>query len=98
MQTIFKVVLPAAKSGVLSATVLGVGRAIGETMAVMMIAGNPHTGAAVWTLVHGAPSDNQYRNGDELFIGAAAGDAICHRCHPVLFYHDCESHATETYT
>lgn len=39
--TIFKVVLPAAKSGILSATVLGIGRALGETMAVMMIAGNP---------------------------------------------------------
>ena len=40
-QTIFQAVLPAAKSGILSATVLGIGRAIGETMAVMMIAGNP---------------------------------------------------------
>lgn len=40
-QTIFKSVIPAAKSGILSATVLGIGRAIGETMAVMMIAGNP---------------------------------------------------------
>lgn len=40
-QTIFQAILPAAKSGILSATVLGIGRAIGETMAVMMIAGNP---------------------------------------------------------
>lgn len=40
-QTIFKTVIPAAKSGILSGTVLGIGRAIGETMAVMMIAGNP---------------------------------------------------------
>lgn len=40
-QTIFQAVVPAAKSGILSATVLGIGRAIGETMAVMMIAGNP---------------------------------------------------------
>ncbi len=39
-QTIFKSVVPAARSGVLTATVLGIGRAIGETMAVMMIAGN----------------------------------------------------------
>lgn len=37
---VFKSVLPAAKSGVLSAAVLGLGRAVGETMAVMMIAGN----------------------------------------------------------
>lgn len=39
-QTIFKSVIPAARSGILTATVLGIGRAIGETMAVMMIAGN----------------------------------------------------------
>lgn len=37
---IFAVVLPAAKSGVLASVVLGVGRAIGETMAVIMVAGN----------------------------------------------------------
>lgn len=40
IQTIFKAVVPAARSGILTATVLGIGRAIGETMAVMMIAGN----------------------------------------------------------
>lgn len=39
-RTIFKVMLPAAASGVLAGIVLGVGRAIGETMAVVMIAGN----------------------------------------------------------
>lgn len=39
-ETIFKVVLPAAKSGILTAAVLGIGRAIGEAMAVMMVAGN----------------------------------------------------------
>lgn len=37
---IFKIILPAAKSGVLSGVILGIGRAIGETMAVVMIAGN----------------------------------------------------------
>lgn len=37
---IFKVILPCAKSGVLSGVILGIGRAIGETMAVVMIAGN----------------------------------------------------------
>lgn len=40
IQTIFKVMIPAAKSGIASGVVLGVGRAIGETMAVMMVAGN----------------------------------------------------------
>ncbi len=37
---IFKVVLPAAKSGIMASVVLGIGRAIGETMAVIMVAGN----------------------------------------------------------
>ena len=39
-QTIWRVVLPAAASGMLAAVMLGVGRVIGETMAVMMITGN----------------------------------------------------------
>lgn len=38
--SVFRAVLPAAKSGVLAALVLGVGRAVGETMAVIMVAGN----------------------------------------------------------
>ncbi|GAA0769004.1 phosphate ABC transporter permease subunit PstC [Clostridium subterminale] len=40
IETIFKVILPAAKSGILTAIVLGMGRAIGETMAVILVAGN----------------------------------------------------------
>ena len=39
-QTIWRVTLPAARSGVLTAIMLGVGRAVGETMAVMMVTGN----------------------------------------------------------
>ncbi len=39
-RSIFRTVLPAAKSGVLAGIILGVGRAIGETMAVNMVAGN----------------------------------------------------------
>ncbi len=39
-RTIFCVILPAAKSGILAGVVLGIGRAIGETMAVIMVAGN----------------------------------------------------------
>ncbi len=38
--TIFKVIVPAAKSGIMAAIVLGLGRAIGETMAVILVAGN----------------------------------------------------------
>ena len=39
-QTIWRVTLPAARSGVITAIMLGVGRAIGETMTVMMVTGN----------------------------------------------------------
>jgi phosphate transport system permease protein len=39
-QTIWRVTLPAARSGVLTAVMLGIGRAIGETMTVMMVTGN----------------------------------------------------------
>jgi phosphate transport system permease protein len=39
-QTIWRVVLPAARSGLVAAVILGVGRAVGETMAVIMVAGN----------------------------------------------------------
>ena len=40
IETYFRVSVPAAKSGIAAAVVLGVGRAIGEAMAVMMVAGN----------------------------------------------------------
>ena len=39
-QSVMRVMLPAAGSGILSGVVLGIGRAVGETMAVVMIAGN----------------------------------------------------------
>jgi phosphate transport system permease protein len=46
-QVIYRVLLPAASSGILAAVMLGIGRVVGETMAVMMITGNsavmPHT-------------------------------------------------------
>ena len=40
LQSIFKVTVPGAKSGIVAGMVLGVGRAVGEAMAVMMVAGN----------------------------------------------------------
>jgi len=40
IRSVFFVVVPAAKSGILASVILGVGRAIGETMAVIMVAGN----------------------------------------------------------
>jgi phosphate transport system permease protein len=39
-QTIWRVILPAARTGIMTAIMLGIGRAIGETMAVMMVTGN----------------------------------------------------------
>lgn len=39
-KSVFRVVLPAAKSGILAGVILGIGRAIGETMALIMVAGN----------------------------------------------------------
>ena len=39
-ETVFKVIVPAAKSGILTSVVLGIGRSIGEAMAVMMVSGN----------------------------------------------------------
>ncbi len=39
-QTVRRVVLPAARSGIVAAAILGMGRAVGETMAVIMVAGN----------------------------------------------------------
>ena len=46
-QMMYRVLLPAARSGILAATMLGIGRVVGETMAVMMVTGNaaviPHT-------------------------------------------------------
>lgn len=40
IETIFKVTVPAAKSGILAGVILGMGRALGETMAVILVAGN----------------------------------------------------------
>ena len=42
-QAVFKAVVPAARSGIIASLVLGIGRALGETMAVVMVAGNAPT-------------------------------------------------------
>jgi phosphate transport system permease protein len=52
-QTIWRVTLPAARSGVLTAIMLGIGRTIGETMAVMMVTGNaPVLAVALTSIFH----------------------------------------------
>lgn len=42
-RSVFKAIIPAAKSGIMASVILGVGRAIGETMAIVMVAGNQTT-------------------------------------------------------
>lgn len=73
-ETMIHVVLPAAKSGLLAATVLGVGRAIGETMAVIMVSGNvanmPELFSSVRFLTTAVASEMAYSSGvhqDALF-------------------------------
>lgn len=66
-ETIFKVTLPAAKSGILAGVILGVGRAIGETMAVIMVAGNvanmPSMLGTVRLLTTGIAMEMSYASG-----------------------------------
>ena len=66
-ETIFKVILPAAKSGIVTAVVLGVGRAIGEAMAVVMVAGNvadmPKLFGSVRVLTTAGASEMSYSSG-----------------------------------
>ncbi len=66
-ETIFKVSIPAAKSGIVAGIVLGVGRAIGEAMAVMMVAGNvanmPELFGSVRFLTTAVASEMSYASG-----------------------------------
>ena len=66
-ETIFKVTLPAAKSGILASIVLGIGRALGEAMAVMMVAGNvanmPSLFKSVRFLTTAVASEMSYSSG-----------------------------------
>lgn len=66
-ETVFKVILPAAKSGIITAVVLGIGRAIGEAMAVMMVAGNvadmPKLFGSVRFLTTAVASEMSYSSG-----------------------------------
>ena len=66
-ETYFKVSVPAAKSGIAAAVVLGVGRAIGEAMAVMMVSGNvpnmPELFQSVRFLTTAVASEMSYSSG-----------------------------------
>ncbi|MDO4153387.1 MAG: phosphate ABC transporter permease subunit PstC [Clostridia bacterium] len=67
IETYFKVSVPAAKSGITAAVVLGVGRAIGEAMAVMMVSGNvpnmPSLFQSVRFLTTAVASEMSYASG-----------------------------------
>lgn len=67
VETYFKVSVPAAKSGITAAVVLGVGRAIGEAMAVMMVSGNvanmPSLFGSVRFLTTAVASEMSYSSG-----------------------------------
>ena len=66
-ETVFKVIVPAAKSGIAAAIVLGIGRAIGEAMAVMMVSGNvanmPKLFGSVRFLTTAVASEMAYSSG-----------------------------------
>lgn len=66
-ETVFQVVVPAAKSGIVTAIVLGTGRAVGEAMAVMMVAGNvanmPKLFGSVRFLTTAVASEMSYSSG-----------------------------------
>lgn len=66
-ETYFRVSVPAAKSGIAAAVVLGVGRAIGEAMAVMMVSGNapnmPELFQSVRFLTTAVASEMSYSSG-----------------------------------
>lgn len=67
VETYFKVSVPAAKSGIAAAVVLGIGRAIGEAMAVMMVSGNvpnmPSLFQSVRFLTTAVASEMSYSSG-----------------------------------
>ncbi len=66
-ETVFKVVVPAARSGILTSIVLGTGRSIGEAMAVMMVSGNvanmPSLFKSVRFLTTAVASEMSYSSG-----------------------------------
>lgn len=66
-ETVFKIIVPAAKSGILAGIVLGIGRSIGEAMAVMMVSGNvanmPSLFKSVRFLTTAVASEMSYSSG-----------------------------------
>ncbi len=78
-QAIYKVIVPAARSGIITGIILGMGRAIGETMAVIMIAGNSTLiPESIIVTYKNLNRKHRYRNG--LCKRRAPAGVICNRC------------------
>ena len=71
-RSVFFATLPAAKSGILAGVILGVGRAIGETMAVIMVAGNQPR-MPKGSFQRNPYHDSQYRAGNGICDGSPQG-------------------------
>ena len=87
METYFRVSLPAARSGVAAAVVLGVGRAIGEAMAIIMVAGNVPNMPGLFQL--GALPHHRHRLSGMSYAAVAA--CISRRCFPSRWCCFCSS-------
>ena len=86
VETWFKVSVPAARSGIAAGIVLGIGRAIGEAMAVMMVAGNSPQHAGQPVPQRHLP-DHRHCQGDELRQRPAETGAVQHCVGAVRLYH-----------
>ena len=86
IQTIFQVVLPAAKSGIITAIVLGTGRAIGEAMAISLVSGSSAQFPASLQL-RPLPYDGD-RIGNVLLGRSSQTGALYHWSCPVRIYYD----------
>lgn len=80
-QTIWRVVLPAARSGIVAAVILGIGRAVGETMAIVMVTGNavqlPHSPLApLRTLTANLALEMAYSTGEHRAALFATGTVL----------------------
>ena len=85
-ETWFRISIPAARSGIAAGIVLGIGRAIGEAMAVMMVAGNSPQYAGQPLPQRYLP-DHGHRQGDELRQRPAETGAVQHCAGAVRLYH-----------
>ena len=73
VETYFRVSVPAARSGIVAAVVLGVGRAIGEAMAVMMVSGNAPNMPSLFDSAGAVPVHHDDQRGAEFLSEAQQG-------------------------